>query len=212
MALDPVTPRPPSTTPSTPVQITQTFSPTQDTPPSPTRGPSPAEVAEKTPEKGSAAFFRVRYMKRVRDVELREGKSAKDLTWSRIANHEAVLGYTRGVVEEGMCKQCEQSGGPFAECVTVPGEYTKSCTNCHYNSNGKQCSFRADKGKCKRKRSPSLEILADPDDDFAPPRTKVARTRKGGRGAEFGKHWDNMMTGVVGVASIVRDLIIEKVL
>ena len=149
MALDPVTPVPISTSPSTtPVQITQTFSPTQDTPPSPIRGHSPGGVAEKSPEKGSAAFFRVRYMSKVRGVELREGKTAKDLTWSRIANHEEILGYTRGIVEKKECKQCEQGGGPFAECVTVPGEYTKCCTSCHYNSNGKHCSFRAANSKC----------------------------------------------------------------
>ena len=148
MALNPVTPEPRSTTPSTtPVLITHTFSPTQDIPPSPISGPSPAGVAEKTSEKGIATFFRVRYMSLVMGVELREGKTAKDFTWSRIANHEAIFGYTRGMVEEMECKQCEQVGGPFAECVTVPGEYTKSCTNCHYNSNGKQCSFRAANSK-----------------------------------------------------------------
>ena len=149
MALDPATPEPGSTTLSTtPVQITHTFSPTQDTPPSPISGPSPGGGTEKTPEKGNAAFFRVRYMSKVRVVELREGKTAKDVTWSRIASHEAVLGYSRGIVEEKECKQCEQGGGPLAECVTVPEEYTKSCTNCHYNSNGKQCSFRATNSKC----------------------------------------------------------------
>ena len=137
----PTTPAPPSTTSSTPIQITQTFSPTQKTPSSPTRGSPLFYLAENTPDKASAAFLRIRYMKKVRSVELREGKTAKDLVWSRIANHEAILEYTRGVAEENMCKHCEQGEGPFAEYVTIPGEYTKSCTNCHYNSNGKQCSF-----------------------------------------------------------------------
>ena len=144
----PVTPTHVTSAPDTPIQITQTFSPTQDTPPSPTRGPSLLDMAETAPDKGSAAFFRIRNMQMIRGVELREGKTAKDLSWSRIANHDAILGYTRGIVEEDVCKHCEQGGGPFAECVTVPGEFTKSCTNCHYNSNGKQCSFRAGKGKC----------------------------------------------------------------
>ena len=55
-------------------------------------------------------------------------------------------------------------------------------------------------------------MIADQDEDFAPPPTKVAHTRRGGRGVEFGKHWDTMMNEVVGVAGIVRDLIIEKML
>ena len=100
----PATPPPATPAPVTPVQITQTFSPTQDTPSTPTRGPSLLDVAEKTPDKGSAAFSRVRYMQMVRGVELREGKTAKDLSWSRIANHEAILGYTRGIVEADECK------------------------------------------------------------------------------------------------------------
>ena len=144
----PVTPTHVTSAPDTPIQITQTFSPTQDTPPSRTRGPSLLDMAEKAPDKGSAAFLGIMYMQMIRGVELREGETAKDLSQSRIVNHEAILGYTRGIVEKDVYKHCEQGGRPFAECVTVPGEFTKSCTNCHYNSNGKQGSFHAGKGKC----------------------------------------------------------------
>ena len=73
------TPAPPSTTSSTSVQITQTVSPTQKTPSSPTRGPPLSYLAEITPDKASASFLRIRYMKKVRSVELREGKTAQDL-------------------------------------------------------------------------------------------------------------------------------------
>lgn len=101
-----------------------------------------AELAEKAYEKGSTALLRLKASARVRDVVLRPEKQAKDIVWNRIANHEAILGHTRGILQDRPCKTCEQMIGPFADCVAVTGEFLGSCTNCHYNSCGKRCSFR----------------------------------------------------------------------
>ena len=39
-------------------------------------------------------------MSKIRVVELRGGKTARDLTWLKISNHQAILWYTRGIVVE----------------------------------------------------------------------------------------------------------------
>ena len=81
-------------------------------------------------------------MERVRAVVMREGKLPN---YNRSANHEAILAQSRGeeINEEDCCKKCKDGAGPFATCVIVEGEFSNACANCHYNSLGTSCSFRA---------------------------------------------------------------------
>ncbi|PUU81420.1 hypothetical protein B9Z19DRAFT_1122177 [Tuber borchii] len=164
-----------------------------------------AELAEKAYEKGSTALLRLKASARVRDVVLRPEKQAKDIVWNRIANHEAILGHTRGILQDKPCKTCEQMIGPFADCVAVTGEFLGSCTNCHYNSCGKRCSFRlpAHTPGSKRKRSVSDASFAEPG-NACEPTPKTAKTAKENRAQEFAMHWD-------GLSGIIRDFIVEKV-
>lgn len=81
-------------------------------------------------------------MEGVRPVILRDDRR---LNTVRPVNVEAILGYSRGESEYNECANCAEGKGPFEECVTVSGMFGGSCTNCHYNSKGKQCSFRPGK-------------------------------------------------------------------
>ncbi|CUS15634.1 unnamed protein product [Tuber aestivum] len=89
-----------------------------------------ADLAENAYEKGSTAFLRLKALARVRDVVLRPGKLSKDIVWNRIANHEAILGHTRGKLQESPCRTCIQKIGPFADCVSVTGEFLESENAC----------------------------------------------------------------------------------
>ncbi|KAG0637163.1 hypothetical protein HOY80DRAFT_1138554 [Tuber brumale] len=164
-----------------------------------------ADLAEKAYEKGSTAFLRLKALARVRDVVLRPEKQGKDIVWNRIANHEAILGHTRGKLQEKPCNTCLQKIGPFADCVAVTGEFLGSCTNCHYNSCGKRCSFRYPNQTpgSKRKRSLSDASFVESGNDCDPP-AKTVKTRKGDRAHDFAVHWD-------GLSGIIRDFIVEKV-
>ena len=86
----------------------------------------------------------------VRDVFLRE---ERDMNLSRSANVEAILGQSRGKIEEEECEGCAEGMGLFTFCVTVEGMFKGSCTNCHFGSKASGCSFRQDEGEKKPKRS-----------------------------------------------------------
>ena len=100
-----------------------------------------AAMAERwqAPTKATTAFGRILRMERVREVDMRVGKVP---TFARSANQEAILGQSRGVEKYEGCEKCEEGEGPFTSCVTVAGEFSGSCSNCHYNSMGATCSFR----------------------------------------------------------------------
>lgn len=75
----------------------------------------------------------------VRNVFLR---GERELYLQRPTNVEAVLGQSRGELEEVECKACAAGGGPFTTCVTVEGMFGGSCTNCHHGSKASRCSLR----------------------------------------------------------------------
>lgn len=96
----------------------------------------------------------------VREVFLRE---EKELNLQRSANVEAILGQSRGEIEEEECNGCAESGGSFTDCVTVEGILQGICTNCHFGSRGVKCSFRPQpSGKSAAKKA-NLESEEDED-------------------------------------------------
>lgn len=136
----PASPTPASPTLASPTPVSAT--PTPAPAPAPEPGNYLASMAEQPPAKPTAAFARLFKMERVREVVMREGKLPN---YNRSANHEAILAQSRGeeINEEDCCKKCKDGAGPFATCVIVEGEFSNACANCHYNSLGTSCSFRA---------------------------------------------------------------------
>jgi Protein of unknown function (DUF3716) len=98
-----------------------------------------ATRAEQLPEKASAALQALARQPRARGVNLRAGR---DIVWDRMVNQEAVLGYTRGQEPAQACASCKRQAGPFVKCVVVQGKLSGACTNCHYGSGSRRCSFR----------------------------------------------------------------------
>lgn len=39
------------------------------------------------------------------------------------------------------CDRCQRGGGPFTECVKIPGHYRDICANCTWGGNSPGCSF-----------------------------------------------------------------------
>ncbi|KAI9784975.1 MAG: hypothetical protein M1839_001171 [Geoglossum umbratile] len=98
-----------------------------------------AARAEQLPAKASAALQALARLPRTRGVNLRAGR---DIVWDRMVNQEAVLGYTRGQEPAQACASCKRQAGPFMKCVVVQGKLSGACTNCHYGSGSRRCSFR----------------------------------------------------------------------
>ena len=86
----------------------------------------------------------------VREVYLR---GERDMKLGRTANVEAILGQSRGAMEGQECDGCAEGIGPFTTCVTAEGMFGGSCTNCHFGSRGKKCSFRSEETEKRPKRS-----------------------------------------------------------
>ena len=79
---------------------------------------------------------------RLQEVAVRLDLTEKSLGTGRVQNIEAMLGYSRGKIVEEPCEECALGKRPFAKCVIVEGFFQGSCVGCHYNSMGKNCSFR----------------------------------------------------------------------
>lgn len=99
-------------------------------------------TAETLPDKPSGVLTALMEKPWVREPALREGR---ELNVARVVNHEALLAQTRGVFPPDPCAHCQQGGGPFLDCVVVPGALNGSCAGCHYNSSGSRCSLRSGK-------------------------------------------------------------------
>lgn len=63
------------------------------------------------------------------------------------------MGQSRGAIEGQEYDRCAEGIGPFTSCVTVEGMFGGSCTNCHFGSRGKKCSFRYEETEKRPKRS-----------------------------------------------------------
>src|SRR5277367_2748438 len=61
---------------------------------------------------------------------------------TRDANIEANLAQITGQVNLPECRHCAQQNGVFVLCVSVVGQLSGSCANCHYNNEGWRCSLR----------------------------------------------------------------------
>jgi hypothetical protein len=79
----------------------------------------------------SSACKKLLAMPRIREVQLKEQWEEEDISLNRTQNIEAILGYSRGVVLDGLnkCEECQGKGKPFAECVVVHEFFSSSC--CH---------------------------------------------------------------------------------
>ncbi|KAK4151274.1 hypothetical protein C8A00DRAFT_17312, partial [Chaetomidium leptoderma] len=66
----------------------------------------------------------------------------RTLTLNRTYNFEAALMQLTGVEAEDQYDTCKKHTGPFATCVVSDICSGGSCASCHYNSEGKRCSFR----------------------------------------------------------------------
>ncbi|KAG9241380.1 hypothetical protein BJ878DRAFT_393841, partial [Calycina marina] len=95
------------------------------------------------PKNHSTACAKLYHYDVLRKIELRHpNKTLKGLQ-NGTTNLEAALGYQRGepVCADNACCRCQESRGPFKECVVVEGMLKGSCVNCHYNAGGSRCSF-----------------------------------------------------------------------
>ena len=102
-----------------------------------------AAQAEVLPDKPTKYMSELIQKPRKRRVLLRHDKT---LQFNRTTNKDAILAFTRGEVAVPSYTSCEAGAGPFTECINVKDMFKRSCSNCHYGSEGARCSFRP--GKC----------------------------------------------------------------
>jgi hypothetical protein len=74
----------------------------------------------------------------VRNPQARTGHTPKP--HARAANIEAYLGQIVSTINSPPCKHCKNGSGVWVLCVSVPGFFSGSCSNCHYNNEGIRCS------------------------------------------------------------------------
>ncbi|KAJ8070652.1 hypothetical protein OCU04_001023 [Sclerotinia nivalis] len=91
------------------------------------------------------SIFKIR---RVRNLEYRSRDRIVKFTQygkNHIANITAALIQERGVIAPVPCHSCDFSGkpgGPWTQCVTLPGFGDNACANCHVRYESKRCNFR----------------------------------------------------------------------
>ena len=91
----------------------------------------------------SAALTGLLTLPVVRYLDVRRADPDRPLKLGRVPNLEAAIGYRCGTLAAKECTHCSHSYGQFPSCVRVPGFFGGSCSNCHLNSEGARCSFRA---------------------------------------------------------------------
>lgn len=72
-----------------------------------------------------------------------------------------------GHTPEIWCTRCQRGIGPFANCVISDVARVKACTSCHYNNNGKLCSFRLKPQEKNAEDQEHLQEEADSDNASA---------------------------------------------
>jgi Protein of unknown function (DUF3716) len=102
----------------------------------------PAEALPPTSKKTTGAITAFSQMRAARRADAR---TSKTLDLQRSSNREAYLAQCVGAVKTAPCKSCLKGQGPWQGCVVVAGFLKESCANCHYNGEGKRCSFRPGK-------------------------------------------------------------------
>ncbi|KXX74932.1 hypothetical protein MMYC01_207828 [Madurella mycetomatis] len=81
----------------------------------------------------------------LRDIEMNldQHNHSRVLNWDRPTNREAALMQVTGWDPDiSECVSCQGNTGPFLNCIVSDICGNGSCANCHYNSEGKRCSFR----------------------------------------------------------------------
>jgi len=129
------------------------------------------------PDTASIVARRIYSRKEVRELELRDGKTLRNLKRLKF-NLEAALGYTRGEEPEEPCATCSTTikhRGPFKRCIVVAGEFDRACCNCRYNSEGSACTLHRQNAAPTDPRKPrSASAKAVPP----PPRPVNRRTER----------------------------------
>ena len=71
----------------------------------------------------------------------------------RLPSRRAVWTQLRGQVNPEPCGGCARKNGPFAECISVPGEMGGACGNCDWSAHSRDCTLS------EQPRSTSKSIL-----------------------------------------------------
>ncbi|KAH0608365.1 uncharacterized protein H6S33_001499 [Morchella sextelata] len=130
-------------------------------------------------------------------------KEDRGLNMARPVNVEAILGYSRGELSESVCDCCTDGKGPFIECVTVQGMFAGSCTNCHYNSQGKYCNFRPEIKP--RERSAPIASSSTVTAEGADRHRRVAKRKR----STTKEKWRRLLIAVEGVADAIENIMDE---
>jgi hypothetical protein len=104
---------------------------------------------------------------------------------TRDANIEANLAQITGQVNLPESRHCARRNGVFVLCVSVVGQLSGSCANCHYNNEGWRCSLRELSSQavfilfnnitnCLKARRPQLPP-SPPPSPLPPPPTPILR-------------------------------------
>ena len=91
------------------------------------------------PARPSQAMSALSRLPAVRSPVLRPGRT---INTGRPTNLEALLGQFTGQLNSPEYTHCAGRSGTWRACVSVPGFFGSSCTNCHYGSEGRRCSLR----------------------------------------------------------------------
>jgi hypothetical protein len=125
---------PTTTQPAAPLELTVSPSDSDDY--------HPAQALPPTSNKTTGAITAFSQMRAARRADARTSKA---LELQRSSNREAYLAQCVGAVQTAPCKPCLKGQGPWKGCVVVTGFLKGSCANCHYNGEGRRCSFRPGK-------------------------------------------------------------------
>ncbi|KFY48201.1 hypothetical protein V496_10313 [Pseudogymnoascus sp. VKM F-4515 (FW-2607)] len=81
-------------------------------------------------------------LQKLRELDLRPLRDGRLPNLTSRGNLEAAVAYIVGDIVQQPCTRCVDGRGPFPKCIQVKEFLLGSCTNCHYNSGGTQCSLR----------------------------------------------------------------------
>ncbi|KAH0603159.1 uncharacterized protein H6S33_008163 [Morchella sextelata] len=109
-------------------------------------------------------------------------KEDRGLNMATPVNVEAILGYSSGELAEAVCM------------------FAGSCTNCHYNSQGKYCNFRPEIKP--RERSAPIASSSTGTAEAAGRHIRVAKRKR----STTKEKWQRLLMAVEGVADAIEDI------
>lgn len=109
-------------------------------------------------------------------------KPNKVINWARAVNREAGLIQITGDKKTTPCNFCAKGAGPFEGCFTAGNDIAQgACGNCHYNSEGRRCTFHTSEQQETLAKAAIRNTRAAETHKYASKSPKTDRKRKRGK-------------------------------